>query len=79
MKTPKRGDRFIHARFLADDAKPPYDSDASYREHVVTSVKTSGTTTLVFHTTASGWDAGNPRASWFFDLAKVGETVRRWL
>ena len=35
---PKTGDRFIHARYLADDASPPYDSEASYAVHVVTRV-----------------------------------------
>lgn len=77
--TPKRADRFIHARYLADGATPPYDSDASYREHVVTSVKATGPVTLVFHTTAQAWDAGNPRASWYFRLDRESEHVRRWL
>jgi hypothetical protein len=76
---PKPGDRFIHARFLADDAKPPYDTDESYREHVVTSTRKSGDDVIVLHTTAQAWDRGNHCGQWFFKLSAESESVRRWL
>ena len=78
MDRPKRGDRFIHARYLRDDARPPY-TDGSYAEHVVTSVRTSGQTVVVSHISADAWDAGNHRGQWFFTLDKANESVRRWL
>ena len=78
-QTPKRGDRFIHARMLADGAEPPYDTDESFRVHVVTSVKTLGDDTLICHTTAEAWDAGNPLAAWYFKLSDKAKAVRRWL
>jgi len=78
VTAPKKGDRFIHARYLRTRAQPPY-TDASYAEHVVTSVRTSGPTVVVMHTTAEAWDKGNHRGSWFFTLDKEAEHVRRWL
>lgn len=78
MNKPRTGDRFIHARYLRDDARPPY-TDASYAEHVVTSVRTSGQTVVVMHTSAEAWDAGNHRGQWFFTLDKASGSVRRWL
>ena len=79
MASPRTGDRFIHARFLADDAQPPYDSEASYAVHVVTSTRASGDTVIVLHTTAQAWDRGNHRGQWFFKLSAESESVRRWL
>jgi len=79
VNRPKTGDRFIHARYLASDARPPYDTDESYAVHVVTSTRASGDTVVVLHTSADAWDAGNHRGQWFFTLDRESESVRRWL
>ena len=78
-RQPKRGDRFIHARMLADGAEPPYDTDEKFRVHVVTAVKTIGSETIICHTTAEAWDADNKRTAWYFKLSDKSKAIRRWL
>jgi len=80
---PKPGDRFIHARFLADDAKPPYDTDDKYRVHVVTAVRhwrhPAPGFTVIYHTDAKSYDAGNRKGAWSFHSTAMTDHVRKWL
>lgn len=75
---PKKGDRFIHARYLKPGAKPPYDSDDKFEVRVITRV----TPTEIYHapeddpriaasTYITYWDS--PARSW------EPHVVRRWL
>lgn len=77
-RRPRPGDRFVHQRFLRNDAKPPY-TEESYDTFVVTATRQAGPEVVVYHTRASLYDAGRRRGSWYFSLSKEAESVRRWL
>ena len=78
-RRPKRGDRFLHARFLDPDAPV---ADRVPGEFVVTATRKFGPGELditVYHCPVKLWDAGNRRGRWYFELAKADESVLRWL
>lgn len=73
---PKRGDRFIHARYLKPEATPPYDSDDDYEVRVVTKV----TDTDIYHAPEGGGKSPVYSSYWDAGIEAWGkQTVRRWL
>lgn len=66
MDKPKRGDRFIHARFLDKDLKP------QIRE--VTAVRRTGEDILVYHKSI-----GASKADFSFRLSDEKVSVKSWL
>ena len=66
---PRAGDRFEHARFL--DPK----GGTGKARCTVTSFRRG----LVYWTYTADYDAGDHKGSWFFDLARAGDFVGRWL
>lgn len=75
---PKRGDKFIHARKLYPDAKPPYD-ESSHLVCVVTNVRNYPAEVVVYFTLREAWDRGDHQGAWTFKLANAGDAVLRWL
>jgi hypothetical protein len=71
---PKKGDRFIHLRYLAEGATPPYDTDDKYQVRVVTFVETGADYTLVYHAAEN-----SSRSDRKFLMSREKESVRRWL
>jgi hypothetical protein len=78
-RRPKRGDRFLHARFLDPDASV---ADRVPATEVVTATRRWGGGDLdvaVYYCSAELWDAGSHRGRWYFELAKADESVLEWL
>lgn len=79
MIRPKRGQRFLHKRFLEIDGSTATRKPAT---HVVTATRRWGPgpeDITVYHCSADRWESGIRTGSWWFSLGKADGSVLEWL